>query len=205
MSVPKIETDRFDGKSDFVMWRRKMKAVLVQNKISPAICSPEEYPESWKGEILKEKLGHMKNKYFKRIKDEKQRKHGKGGNKVDNTHDFESDGNSMFSEVETISEPPLETPQEPETNSESFAPSSNTLVPETSDPILDGRRLPMIPLWLRPFSEGLNTRSSFSLPSAPRRGIATARRLFSGLVTFQFQLLSHLFDFLPAVSRRRCN
>ncbi|KAI5664694.1 hypothetical protein M9H77_24017 [Catharanthus roseus] len=33
MSVPKIETDRFDGKSDFVMWRRKMKAILVQNKI----------------------------------------------------------------------------------------------------------------------------------------------------------------------------
>ncbi|KAI5678153.1 hypothetical protein M9H77_09103 [Catharanthus roseus] len=57
MSVPKIETNRFDGKYDFVMWRRKIKAVLVQNKIAPAICSPEEYPESWKGETLKEKLG----------------------------------------------------------------------------------------------------------------------------------------------------
>ncbi|KAI5673634.1 hypothetical protein M9H77_13998 [Catharanthus roseus] len=33
MSVPKIETDKFHGKSYFVMWRRKMKAVLVQNKI----------------------------------------------------------------------------------------------------------------------------------------------------------------------------
>ncbi|KAI5675611.1 hypothetical protein M9H77_06561 [Catharanthus roseus] len=51
----KLKTDRFDGKSDFVMWRRKMKAVLVQNKIAPTICSSEEYPESWKGEILKEK------------------------------------------------------------------------------------------------------------------------------------------------------
>ncbi|KAI5656235.1 hypothetical protein M9H77_25028 [Catharanthus roseus] len=57
MSVPKIETDMLDVKFDFVMWRRKMKVVLVQNKIAPAICSPEEYPESWKGEILKEKLG----------------------------------------------------------------------------------------------------------------------------------------------------
>ncbi|KAI5642392.1 hypothetical protein M9H77_00181 [Catharanthus roseus] len=57
MSVPKIETDKFDGKSYFVMWRRKMKAVLVQNKIAPAICSPEEYPESWKDEVLQEKLG----------------------------------------------------------------------------------------------------------------------------------------------------
>ncbi|KAI5666630.1 hypothetical protein M9H77_16483 [Catharanthus roseus] len=56
MSVPKIETDKFDGKSNFVMWRRKMKAVLVQNKIAPAICSLENYPESWKGEVLGEKL-----------------------------------------------------------------------------------------------------------------------------------------------------
>ncbi|KAI5662840.1 hypothetical protein M9H77_22163 [Catharanthus roseus] len=56
MSVPKTETDRFDGKSDFVMLRRKMKAVLVQNKIAPAICSPKEYPESWKRKVLKKKL-----------------------------------------------------------------------------------------------------------------------------------------------------
>ncbi|KAI5664778.1 hypothetical protein M9H77_24101 [Catharanthus roseus] len=41
-------------------------------------------------------------------------------------------------EVETISEPPLDPPQEPETNLESSAPSSSTLVAETSDPILDG-------------------------------------------------------------------
>ncbi|KAI5677977.1 hypothetical protein M9H77_08927 [Catharanthus roseus] len=45
MSVPKTETDKFDGKSDFVMWWRKMKAVLVQNKIAPTICSPKEYPK----------------------------------------------------------------------------------------------------------------------------------------------------------------
>ncbi|KAI5657120.1 hypothetical protein M9H77_25913 [Catharanthus roseus] len=108
MSVPKIETDRFDGKSDFVMWRRKMKAVLIQYKIAPASYIPEEYPESWKGEILKEKLGdahsyltlhlndNMKNKSFKRIKDEKQRKHGKGGNKVDKTHGFEADAQFLL-------------------------------------------------------------------------------------------------------------
>ncbi|KAI5661892.1 hypothetical protein M9H77_21215 [Catharanthus roseus] len=34
-----------------------MKAVLVQNKIALAICSPEKYPKSWKGEVLSEKLG----------------------------------------------------------------------------------------------------------------------------------------------------
>ncbi|KAI5649647.1 hypothetical protein M9H77_35652 [Catharanthus roseus] len=42
MSVPKIETDKFDGKSDFVKWRWKMKAILVQNKIGSAIYSLEE-------------------------------------------------------------------------------------------------------------------------------------------------------------------
>ncbi|KAI5650983.1 hypothetical protein M9H77_36988 [Catharanthus roseus] len=41
-------------------------------------------------------------------------------------------------EVETISQPSLDPPQEPETNSEFSAPSSSTPVPETSDPILDG-------------------------------------------------------------------
>ncbi|KAI5675168.1 hypothetical protein M9H77_06118 [Catharanthus roseus] len=33
-----------------------MKAVFGQNKIAPTICSPEEYPESWRGEVLTEKL-----------------------------------------------------------------------------------------------------------------------------------------------------
>ncbi|KAI5677508.1 hypothetical protein M9H77_08458 [Catharanthus roseus] len=66
MSVPKIETDRFDGKSDFVMWRRKMKAVLVQNKIAPAICSPEEYPESWKDlDLQKQDKSHGENVFVR--------------------------------------------------------------------------------------------------------------------------------------------
>ncbi|KAI5654746.1 hypothetical protein M9H77_31933 [Catharanthus roseus] len=34
-----------------------MKPVLVQNKIAPAICSPKEYPESWRDIILAEKIG----------------------------------------------------------------------------------------------------------------------------------------------------
>ncbi|KAI5677399.1 hypothetical protein M9H77_08349 [Catharanthus roseus] len=38
-----------------------MKAVLVQNKIAPTICSLEEYPESWRGEVLMEKLGDAHN------------------------------------------------------------------------------------------------------------------------------------------------
>ncbi|KAI5677843.1 hypothetical protein M9H77_08793 [Catharanthus roseus] len=65
----------------------------------------------------------MKNKFFKRIKDEKQRKHGKGSNK---THDFDS----------------FESPLEPETNPVIPTQSSSTLVPssipETSNPVLEG-------------------------------------------------------------------
>ncbi|KAI5676795.1 hypothetical protein M9H77_07745 [Catharanthus roseus] len=57
MSTSKLETDKFDGKSDFVMWQRKMKAILVQNKIAHAICNPDKYPESWKGKIFAKKLG----------------------------------------------------------------------------------------------------------------------------------------------------
>ncbi|KAI5675779.1 hypothetical protein M9H77_06729 [Catharanthus roseus] len=38
-----------------------------------------------------------------------------------------------------------------------------------------GRRLQVIPSRLRPVSEGYNPRSSFSLPSTPRRGSAAAR------------------------------
>ncbi|KAI5653962.1 hypothetical protein M9H77_31149 [Catharanthus roseus] len=48
-----------------------------------------------------------------------------------------------------------------------------------------GRRLSVIPSRLRPVSEGYNSRSSFSLPSTPRRDSAAARRLFSGLATLR--------------------
>ncbi|KAI5657551.1 hypothetical protein M9H77_26344 [Catharanthus roseus] len=55
----------------------------------------------------------MKNKCFKRIKDEKQRKHGKWSNKIDKTHDFDSYGNSIC------------TPGPPS-------------IPETLDPVSEG-------------------------------------------------------------------
>ncbi|KAI5652997.1 hypothetical protein M9H77_30184 [Catharanthus roseus] len=55
-----------------------MKAVLIQNKIAPAICRPAEYPESWTGETLAEKLSdahccltlHLTNNVLREI-DEK--------------------------------------------------------------------------------------------------------------------------------------
>ncbi|KAI5678665.1 hypothetical protein M9H77_09615 [Catharanthus roseus] len=46
-----------------------------------------------------------------------------------------------------------------------------------------GRRLLVIPSWLRPVSEGYNFRSSFSLPSMHRRDSAAAQHPFSCLVT----------------------
>ncbi|KAI5658410.1 hypothetical protein M9H77_27203 [Catharanthus roseus] len=55
----------------------------------------------------------MKNKFFKRIRYEKQCKHGKGSNKIDKTHNFDSYGNSICT----------------------TGPPS---IPETLDPILEG-------------------------------------------------------------------
>ncbi|KAI5649881.1 hypothetical protein M9H77_35886 [Catharanthus roseus] len=51
-----FSTNKFNAKYDFVMWCGKIKAILVQNKIAPAISIPGKYPESWTGEILAEKL-----------------------------------------------------------------------------------------------------------------------------------------------------
>ncbi|KAI5668708.1 hypothetical protein M9H77_18561 [Catharanthus roseus] len=59
----------FDGKSDSVMWHRKMKDVLVQNKIAPAICTPDKYLESWTREILAEKLGYAHSCLTLHLKD----------------------------------------------------------------------------------------------------------------------------------------
>ncbi|KAI5675503.1 hypothetical protein M9H77_06453 [Catharanthus roseus] len=120
-------------------FQRKMKVILVQNKIAPAICSPKEYPESWKGEILKEKLGDALSCLTLHLTDNE----GLTGENLlviilKAVPNHERKANSIPVEEETISEPSLDPPQEPETNSESSTPSSSTPVPETSDPILDG-------------------------------------------------------------------
>ncbi|KAI5654668.1 hypothetical protein M9H77_31855 [Catharanthus roseus] len=82
MSVPKMETDKFDGESDFVMWRRKIKAVLVQNKIALVICSPEEDGLSLSDvknilklkylDLQKENKSHGENLYVRRRVDRKE-------------------------------------------------------------------------------------------------------------------------------------
>ena len=42
----KFEIDRFDGTGDFGIWRRKVKALLSQQKILRAIESPDKLPVS---------------------------------------------------------------------------------------------------------------------------------------------------------------
>lgn len=56
LGTARLEIDKYDGKGDFSIWRRKASAVLVKNKVLPTISRPEDYPESWKCEVLKEKL-----------------------------------------------------------------------------------------------------------------------------------------------------
>ncbi|KAI5673315.1 hypothetical protein M9H77_13679 [Catharanthus roseus] len=59
-------------------------------------------------------------------------------NTITNNPSCDPSPSSIPVEVETISEPTLEPPQELETNFVPSAPSSSSPVPEASDPILDG-------------------------------------------------------------------
>ena len=48
----KIELEIFDGKGDFLLWRKKMKAVLIQQKVGKAL--DESYPTAWTEDKKKE-------------------------------------------------------------------------------------------------------------------------------------------------------
>ena len=48
MGVSKIEIEKFDGKRDFSMWKKKIKVVLVQQKYVKAIGDPSDFPEMMK-------------------------------------------------------------------------------------------------------------------------------------------------------------
>ena len=56
MGLSKVEIEKLDGKDDFTTWKKKMRAVLVQQKCAKAISDPFEFPEmmesSQKQEIL---------------------------------------------------------------------------------------------------------------------------------------------------------
>ena len=47
MGSSKIKIEKFDGKDDFSMWKKKMRAILVQ-KCAQAIGHPSEFPEVMK-------------------------------------------------------------------------------------------------------------------------------------------------------------
>lgn len=40
----KFESERFDGKGDFDLWRQKMKALLTQQKVVKALLDPSKLP-----------------------------------------------------------------------------------------------------------------------------------------------------------------
>ena len=48
MGPSKIEIEKFDGKGDFNMWKKKMKAVLVQQKYAKALGDVSGLPETMK-------------------------------------------------------------------------------------------------------------------------------------------------------------
>ncbi|PON64464.1 hypothetical protein TorRG33x02_273130 [Trema orientale] len=48
MGTSKIEIEKFDGKGDFNMWKKKMKAVLVQQKCAKVLGDASGLPETMK-------------------------------------------------------------------------------------------------------------------------------------------------------------
>ncbi|BBN20345.1 hypothetical protein MPTK1_8g18390 [Marchantia polymorpha subsp. ruderalis] len=46
MGLAKMEIERFNGKGDFALWRQRMKAILVQMKISKTIDPEAKHAES---------------------------------------------------------------------------------------------------------------------------------------------------------------
>ena len=48
MGVSKIKIEKFDGKGDFSMWKKKMRAILVQQKCAKAIGDPSDFQEMMK-------------------------------------------------------------------------------------------------------------------------------------------------------------
>ena len=56
MGSSKIEIEKFDGKGDFGMWKKKMKAIMVQKKCVKAIGDPSDLPEVMKSSKKQEML-----------------------------------------------------------------------------------------------------------------------------------------------------
>ena len=56
MGSSRFEIDKFDGKGDLSVWKKKMKAVLVQQKCAKAIADPSEFPEVMKSSEKQEIL-----------------------------------------------------------------------------------------------------------------------------------------------------
>ncbi|PON82264.1 hypothetical protein TorRG33x02_219660 [Trema orientale] len=45
MGSSKIEIEKFDGKGDFGLWKKKMRAVLIQQKYTKALGDGSDFPE----------------------------------------------------------------------------------------------------------------------------------------------------------------
>ena len=75
----KFEIDKFDGSGDFGIWRRKVKALLSQQKILKAIEGPEKLPDTLtveqKDDMLEMALGtiilNLSDNILREVNDEK--------------------------------------------------------------------------------------------------------------------------------------
>ena len=60
MGSSTIEIEKWDGKGDFSMWKKKMPAVLVQHECAKAIVDPNKFPKMMKSS---DKQEIMENAY----------------------------------------------------------------------------------------------------------------------------------------------
>ena len=56
MGLSKVEIKKFDGKGDLTIWKKKMRAVLVQQKCAKAISDPSKFPKMMKSSDKQEVL-----------------------------------------------------------------------------------------------------------------------------------------------------
>ena len=48
MGLSKVEIEKFDGKGNFSLWKKKMRAILVQQKCAKAIGDTADFPKVMK-------------------------------------------------------------------------------------------------------------------------------------------------------------
>ena len=72
MDFMKFEIEKFDGKGDFGMWRKKMRAILVQQKVAKALGGEQEMPSTMTDEQKQDiqEFLYMADNFLRQVDDQ---------------------------------------------------------------------------------------------------------------------------------------